>query len=214
MDALMRPFTHITAVALPLMRDNVDTDAIIPSREIVTVSKTGLAQGLFADWRYVAQGSRELNTQFVLNDPRYLGAGVLLAGANFGCGSSREHAVWALAEYGFRVLLASSFNPIFFRNCARNGLLAATLPRPDLDALAAHVSLNPQSHLLTVELESQRIRIDEHRQMEFTIPPDVKRSLLDGLDAIDQTLRLRSAIDEFRAADRRKRPWVYESVER
>ncbi len=210
----MRPFTHITAVALPLMRDNVDTDAIIPSREIVTVSKTGLAQGLFADWRYVAQGSRELNTQFVLNDPRYRGAGVLLAGANFGCGSSREHAVWALAEYGFRVLLASSFNPIFFRNCARNGLLAATLPRPDLDALAAHVSLDPQAHRLTVDLAAQTIRIDEHRQMEFTIPPDVKRSLLDGLDAIDQTLRLRSAIDEFRAADRRKRPWVYESVER
>jgi 3-isopropylmalate/(R)-2-methylmalate dehydratase small subunit len=210
---MMRPFTTITAVAAPLLRDNVDTDAIIPSREIVAVAKTGLAPGLFADWRYVGRGSRELSPQFVLNDPRYQGAGILLAGANFGCGSSREHAVWALAEFGFRVLVAGSFNPIFFRNCARNGMLAATLPQADIEALAAHVSADPQAHLLSVDLASQSIQCGGVR-MQFSIPEDVKCSLLVGLDAIDQTLQQRAAIDAFRAADRRQRPWVYDSVAR
>jgi 3-isopropylmalate/(R)-2-methylmalate dehydratase small subunit len=210
----MRPFTPITAVAVPLLRDNVDTDAIIPSREIVAVSKTGLAQGLFADWRYETRDSRALNPQFILNDPRFRGARILLAGNNFGCGSSREQAVWALVEFGFRVLVASSFNPIFFRNCARNGLLAATLSPAETAALAAHVSVDPQAHLLTVDLESEIIRIDETRSLAFSIPAEVKRSLLDGLDAIDQTQKLHASIEEFQAADRLKRPWVYRSVER
>jgi 3-isopropylmalate/(R)-2-methylmalate dehydratase small subunit len=111
-------------------------------------------------------------------------------------------------------LVASSFNPIFFRNCVRNGLLAATLPPPDIEALAAHVSLDPQAHLLTVDLASQIIRIDESRRMPFSIPAEVKQSLLDGVDAIDQTQKLHARIEEFRAADRLRRPWVYESVER
>lgn len=205
----MRPFARVTAVALPLVRDNVDTDAIIPSREIVAVSKTGLSQGLFADWRYAMRGSRDLNPHFVLNDPAYRGARILLTGANFGCGSSREHAVWALAEYGFEVLVASSFNPIFFRNCARNGLLAATLPQTDIDALAARVTRDPRGHLITIDLAGQTIATATGWQRRFSIPDDIKRSLLEGLDAIDETLRLRDTIETFRAADRRKRPWAY-----
>ncbi len=211
---MMEVFTAMTAVAVPLLRDNIDTDAIIPSREIVAVAKTGLAQGLFADWRYRTSDGREPAPHFVLNDPAFRGARILLAGSNFGCGSSREQAVWALAEFGFRVLVASSFNPIFFRNCARNGVLAATVPTADIAMLAAHVCLDPQAHQLDVDLPSQSIRFDAGRCVQFSIPAAVKQSLLDGLDAIDQTLKLRSAIDDFRAADRLKRPWVYGSVER
>jgi 3-isopropylmalate/(R)-2-methylmalate dehydratase small subunit len=208
----MRPFARITAVAAPLLRNDIDTDAIIPSREIVAVSKTGLAQGLFANWRYSTRGGRDLNPAFVLNDPAFHGARILLTGANFGCGSSREHAVWALAEYGFEVLVASSFNPIFFRNCARNGVLAATALQADIDALAAEVSANPGA-MLTVDLAAQRIETPAGRRAPFSIPADIKQALLEGLDAIDQTLQSRAIIEEFRAADRRKRPWVY-GVER
>jgi len=118
----MQPFTRLTAVAVPLIRDNTDTDAIIPSREMKTVSKVGLSDGLFAGWRYREIGGRDPDPTFVLNDPAYAGAQILLGGDNFGCGSSREHAVWALAEYGFRAVLAPSFSPIFAANCVRNGL--------------------------------------------------------------------------------------------
>ena len=205
----MQPFRRLTTIAVPLLRDNIDTDAIIPSREIVAVSKTGLAQGLFADWRYLDRGSRELNPRFVLNDPAFMGAGILLAGANLGCGSSREQAVWALAEFGFQVLVASSFNPIFFRNCARNGLVAATLPRGKIDALAAYVMQAPRTHRVSVDLASQTILTDAGQCMQFSIPEAIKRALLDGIDAIDATLTLRATIDAFRAADRLRRPWIY-----
>jgi len=208
----MRPFVRVTAVAVPLLRDNIDTDAIIPSREIVAVSKTGLAQGLFADWRYLARGARDLNPEFVLNQPAFHGARILLTGANFGCGSSREHAVWALAEFGFEVLVASSFNPIFFRNCARNGMLAATLAQEDIAALAALVAADPRAEV-TVDLSNLSIETKTGYLARFSIPASYRRSLLEGLDAIDQTLKLRAVVDEFRAADRRKRPWVY-GVER
>src|SRR5207302_9959572 len=124
------PFTKLTAVAAPLIRANVDTDAIIPSREMKTVSKTGLADGLFAGWRYREVGGRDPKPDFVLNDRAYAGAQILLSGVNFGCGSSREHAVWALAEYGFRAVLAESFSPIFRGNCVRNGVAPVELPGP------------------------------------------------------------------------------------
>ena len=209
----MLPFSHLTAVAIPLLRDNIDTDAIIPSREIVAVSKTGLSTGLFADWRYVTRGSREVNPRFVLNDPAFRGARILLTGANFGCGSSREHAVWALAEYGFQVLVASSFNPIFFRNCARNGVVAATLAQAEIDALARHVSADPRANALSVDLASQNIWVHDTQPLQFSIPPEAKRALLAGTDAIDETLQMQAAIRRFCEADRDKRPWVY-GVER
>ena len=132
----MLKFDVLTAVAAPLLRANVDTDAIIPSREMKSVSKTGLAAGLFAGWRYTQIGGREPDPDFVLNQPDYAGAQVLLAGENFGCGSSREHAAWALLEFGIRAIVAPSFSPIFRMNCVRNGMLPVCLPAATIAALA------------------------------------------------------------------------------
>ena len=165
----MQPFEPITAVALPLLRDNIDTDALIPSREITTVSKSGLASGLFAGWRYVSGDHTKPDPAFELNDPMYRGAQILLAGDNFGCGSSREQAVWALAEYGFRVLAAPSFNPIFYRNCVRNGIVPAMLPASRLGEIARWVRADPRTNRLSVDLRERVIRASGHRSWEFTI---------------------------------------------
>lgn len=206
----MQPFEPITAVALPLLRDNIDTDALIPSREITTVSKTGLAPGLFAGWRYVGGDHTRPDPAFELNDPKYCDAQILLAGDNFGCGSSREQAVWALAEYGFRVLAAPSFNPIFYRNCVRNGIVPAMLPASKIAEIARWVRADPRTNRLSVDLRERVIRASEHRSWQFTIPDESRDFLLRGVDAIDETLKLRDKIAEFRAADKLRRPWVYE----
>jgi len=207
----MQPFTTLTAIAVPLVRDNIDTDAIIPSREIKNVGKIGLAQGLFAGWRYLP-GGREPNPDFVLNDAAYSGAGILIGGSNFGCGSSREHAVWALAEYGFRAILAPSFAPIFFDNCLNNGLLAARLPAASVRLIASlftapHRTRTPPP--LTLDLERCEVTGAGLCTLAFSIEPHARARLLGGLDAIDFTLRSSAAIDEFRAADRTRRPWAY-----
>ena len=206
----MQPFEPITAVALPLLRDNIDTDALIPSREITTVSKTGLASGLFAGWRYVSGDHAKPDPAFELNDPVYRGAQILLAGDNFGCGSSREQAVWALAEYGFRVLAAPSFNPIFYRNCVRNGIVPAMLPASKIVEIARWVRADPRTNRLSVDLRERVIRASGHRSWEFTISDESRDFLLRGADAIDETLKLRDKIAAFRAADKLRRPWVYE----
>lgn len=206
----MRAFTTIEAVAALLLRNDVDTDAIIPSREITAVSKTGLADGLFAGWRYLDRERRIPDLAFELNSPAFRDAQVLVTGENFGCGSSRESAVWALAEYGFRVVIAPSFNPIFFRNCVRNGVLAAQLDPADLRALAEWVAVDPQSRRLAVDLESTSVRAAGGRAWRFAIPADARDALLQGADAIDRTLALAAQIRAFRAADRRKRPWAYD----
>jgi 3-isopropylmalate/(R)-2-methylmalate dehydratase small subunit len=198
----MQPFVLLTAIAVPLLRENVDTDTIIPSREIRSVSKQGLADGLFALWRYRSPDAREPNADFVLNQAPYAGARILLAGANFGCGSSREHAVWALYEYGFRAVLAPSFAPIFFDNCINNGLLAATMALPQLQSLAG---CNP----LTIDLNSCSVGSPALDPMPFGLDEDARIRLLEGLDAIDLTLRLSAAIETFHGRDRRQRPWVY-----
>ena len=139
----MEPFRQHQGVAAPMLRANIDTDAIIPSREMKRVSKTGLSVGMFADERYLGTGTRELNPDFVLNRPAYAGTSILLAGPNFGCGSSREHAVWALKEYGVRAVIASSFGTIFANNCIRNGLLPLVLEAQAVGVLAAWVDENP-----------------------------------------------------------------------
>jgi 3-isopropylmalate/(R)-2-methylmalate dehydratase small subunit len=205
----MQPFTTLTATALPLLRDNVDTDSIIPSREIKSVSKSGLAGALFAGWRYRAAAGREPDPQFVLNDTAYSGAQVLIGGANFGCGSSREHAVWALSEYGFRAILAESFAPIFFDNCVNNGLLAARLPAATLRTIATALAAAAPHTPVTIDLQQCTISASAFDAVAFEIDPDARTRLLDGLDAIDLTLRGIAAIDEFRARDRSLRPWVY-----
>ena len=195
----MRPFDRLTATALPLIRDNIDTDAIIPSREMTTVGKTGLANGLFAGWRYTAIGGRTPDPDFVLNDPAYADARILLGGGNIGCGSSREHAAWALAEYGFRAIIAPSFNPIFRGNCVRNGIVPVVAdPTP-------YVGTDP----ITVDLGQQRVIGADGIATGFEIDAEAKAMLLGGLDAIDLTSLRRDAIAAFRAADKDRRPWAY-----
>lgn len=190
----MQPFTTLTSIAVPLIRDNVDTDTIIPSCEMKTTGRTGLADGLFAPWRYIA--GRTPNPDFVLNDPRYAGAQILLGGKNFGCGSSREHAVWALAEYGLRCIIAESFAPIFESNCIRNGVLPVVLTK---DAIAQIVGRN-----VSIDLVAQTVAGNR-----FAIDPGARTMLREGLDAIDLTLKHRDAIAAWTAHDRAARPWVY-----
>jgi len=205
----VQPFVSLTGVAAPLLRTNIDTDAIIPSREMKGVSKTGLADGLFAGWRYTAVAERTLNPDFVLNDPAYQGATILLAGENFGCGSSREHAVWALAEYGFRAIIAPSFSPIFQNNCTRNGVLAACVPAGAVAAMAAAIEPGPQDLLITIDLACQTITSPEAGAVCFEIAEEAKEMLLHGLDAIALTHKSAPEIQAFREIDRLKRPWAY-----
>ncbi|MET0364148.1 MAG: 3-isopropylmalate dehydratase small subunit [Sphingobium sp.] len=201
----MIPLVALEAKAVPLIRDNVDTDAIIPSREMKTVSKSGLSDGLFAGWRYVAQNSREPNPDFVLNDPKYRGAQVLISGANFGCGSSREHAVWALAEYGFRVVVAPSFSPIFRANCIRNGIAPVILPVEAVIALAAAAE---RGEAVAVDLSAMTIGAGDLR-FPFELEDEARTMLMEGLDAIEITLEHRADIMAFREGDAERRPWVY-----
>jgi len=205
----MQAYQTFTALAAPLLRDNIDTDTIIPSREITSVSKTGLKAGLFALWRYRSPQGRDPNPDFVLNQAPYARAQILLTGANFGCGSSREHAVWALQEYGIRVILARSFAPIFFGNCVSNGLLAAELPHEALQRLAALIGADAQANPLTVDLKRSEVSTPAIGGLPFTIDADARLQLLAGLDAIDLTLRLSGEIAAFEARDRVRRPWVY-----
>jgi len=205
----MEPLRELTAVAAPLLRDNIDTDAIIPSREMKTVSKTGLADGLFAGWRYTAIGGREPDPAFVLNQPAYAGARILLGGVNFGCGSSREHAVWALHEHGIRAVIAPSFAPIFAANCIRNGIAPVRLSAEAVAALAAHVAVDPPSRLITVDIAGGEVRAGERLRYPFTLDAESRDMLLEGLDAIDLTLKHRADIDAFLVRDRTARPWIY-----
>ena len=196
----MTPFTTLTSVAVPILRDNVDTDAIIPSREMKSTGRTGLAEGLFAPWRYSDVAARTPDPSFELNMPEARGGQVILGGSNFGCGSSREHAVWALVEYGIRCVIAESFAPIFRANCIRNGVLPITLPRADVDALAWQE--------ITVDLPAQTITAGETTH-SFTIEDEPRTMLLEGLDVIDLTLKALPAIEAWTDADRTARPWVY-----
>jgi len=201
------PIRQITSVAVPLMRDNVDTDQIIPSREMRTVSRVGLADGLFAGWRYVDAESRAPDGDFILNQADYEEARILLAGANFGCGSSREHAVWALKEFGFRVIIAESFGEIFCNNCIRNGLLPVSLPSGDsariADAMPAPVR---------IDLVEQVVSGPVGETLGFTIEPFARRMLLEGRDPIDLTLESAAEITAWLEHDRGRRPWLYESL--
>jgi len=205
----MEPVRVLTAVAAPILRANVDTDIIIPSREMKSVSKTGLAAGLFAGWRYLGIGSREPNPEFVLNQPAYAGARILLGGENFGCGSSREHAVWALHEFGVRAVIAPSFAPIFFGNCVRNGIVPVRLETEAVKALAAHVAADPQRNTVTVDLQRREVCAAESLRYTFSIDAESRDMLLEGLDGIDLTLKSRAEIDAFVERDRRERPWIH-----
>ncbi|MCY4153863.1 MAG: 3-isopropylmalate dehydratase small subunit [Gammaproteobacteria bacterium] len=202
----MKPFGAYEGIAVPLLRNNIDTDAIIPSREMRQVSKKGLGTGLFAGWRYLNtdREARALNPDFVLNQPQYAAAGILLAGANFGCGSSREHAVWALLEYGFRAVIAPGFGSIFYHNAMRNGLLPIRLPE------AAILNLcNADAARLTIDLHSTTVATATGLSYRFEIEPLYRDLLLQGMDAIDLTLQRQDAIEKFQARDRQQRSWAY-----
>jgi len=205
----MEKFASLTAVALPLMRENIDTDAIIPSREMKSVSKRGLAEGLFAGWRYTEVGGRELNPTFVLNDAAFEGAKILLGGGNFGCGSSREHAAWALAEYGFRAIIAPSFNPIFRGNCVRNGIVPVEMPADEVRHIAEEVASDPQRCRVTVDLVGCVVTSPQGNQYSFVIEEEARHMLREGLDAIGLTLARAPEIDAFRVRDKALRPWIY-----
>lgn len=206
----MTPFIQHLGVAAPLLRDNIDTDTIIPSREMRTVSRSGLADGLFAPWRYTDADSRRLNNAFVLNAVRFADASILLAGKNFGCGSSREHAVWALMENGFRVVIAPSFATIFRNNALRNGLLTVELDNSLILRVRDWVQENPQRHRVGVDLEQCVLTCDTARApIPFVIAPPARVMLLEGLDEIGVTERSLNSIAAFEANDRKRRPWVW-----
>ena len=188
----MTPFTKHIGLAAPMLRDNIDTDQIIPSREMTSVTKTGLSDGLFAGDRYIK--ARDLNPNFILNQEIYTGATVLLSGKNFGCGSSREHAVWALKEYGFRAIIAESFGEIFYNNCVRNGLLCVQLSAQDIVSFGDIVAIN---------LPAQTVD-----KIHFDIPAGDKHILVNGLDPIALTLQHENDIENWFAKDAQLRPWL------
>jgi 3-isopropylmalate/(R)-2-methylmalate dehydratase small subunit len=205
----MEKFTTLTAIAAPLLRINVDTDAIIPSREMKKVAKTGLADGLFAGWRYRAPGSREENPEFVLNQPPYRRTQILLSGQNFGCGSSREHAVWALHEWGIRAIVAPSFGAIFQGNCVRNGILPVVLEDARVEDLARQIQADPERNRVTVDLVRCAVTAPDGGTHPFVIAPADREMLLEGLDAIALTMKRDDEILAFQGRDRLRRPWIY-----
>lgn len=207
---MLEPFTHHEGVGAVLMRDNIDTDQIIPSREMKTVSRSGLGAGLFAGWRYTDAEGRTPNPNFVLNRPDAELASILISGENFGCGSSREHAVWALKEFGIRVVIAKSFGEIFHGNCIRNGVLPISLSSEIVDKMAA--SLAPAT--MTVDLVEQTVRSNHAPQhfIRFEIGEFAKRLLVEGLDPIALTLQDKEKIEGFFTRDANERPWVYSAA--
>ena len=190
----MEPFRKLTGGVAPLDRVNVDTDQIIPKQFLKRIERTGFGQFAFYDWRYRDDGS--LHPDFELNKPEYQGASVLVAGRNFGCGSSREHAPWALEDMGFRAIIAPSFADIFYNNCFKNGMLPVTLPEETVNEILARAKERP-GYRLTVDLEQQKVEDEEGLVAPFEVDEFRRRCLLEGLDDIDLTLQHAEAIDEF-----------------
>lgn len=196
----MKPFTRLVARAAPLPRANIDTDQILPKQFLKTVEREGLARGLFYDFRFDEQGRPR--PDFVLNQPRYEGASILIAGDNFGCGSSREHAPWALMDFGLRCVISTSFAEIFYNNCFQNGLLPVVLPAQEVQALTREVL--DSDHPMAVDLEAQTVTSPSGRILRFDIDADRRRKLLEGLDAIDETLALAAEIDAYERIHERR----------
>ena len=199
----MTPFTRLDARAAPMNIANVDTDQIIPKQFLKTVEREGLARGLFYDFRFNEDGSPKAD--FVLNRPEYAGAGVLIAGENFGCGSSREHAPWALMDFGIRCIIASSYADIFFGNCLNNGLLTVILPEDQVQALIDEAKGG--NHIFTVDLEQQTVVSPSGKTFAFEIDENRKNKLLKGLDAIGETLEHVTDIDTYEHRRSMSRPW-------
>ncbi|MEN9712668.1 MAG: hypothetical protein RLY90_929 [Pseudomonadota bacterium] len=210
----MKKFTLHKGLVAPMDRENVDTDAIIPKQFLKSIKKTGFGPNLFDEWRYLDHGepgvpesSRKINPDFVLNQPRYKGASILLARKNFGCGSSREHAPWAIDQYGFRAVIAPSFADIFFNNCFKNGLLPIVLPEATVDMLFNETFAFP-GYELTIDLERQVIVRPQGEEIAFDVQAFRKYCLLNGLDDIGLTLRHADKIKNFEAQRLATKPWL------
>jgi len=211
----MEKFTRLDGLVAPLDRANVDTDAIIPKQFLKSIKRSGFGPNLFDEWRYLDHGEpgqdcsgRPLNKDFVLNQPRYLGAQVLLARENFGCGSSREHAPWALLDYGFRAVIAPSFADIFFNNCFKNGILPIVLDAADVDQLFRETAASEGYHL-TVDLAAQTVTTPSGKSFGFAVDEFRKYCLLNGFDDIGLTLRHADKIKAYEEKRRLAEPWVF-----
>ncbi|MED6343875.1 MAG: 3-isopropylmalate dehydratase small subunit [Pseudomonadota bacterium] len=203
----MNPVKIISGIAAPFLRINVDTDAIIPSREIKAVSKKGLSEGLFSEWRYTSIPDRTPNDEFILNREPFNRCAILLTGDNFGCGSSREHAVWALQEWGIKAVIGSTFGSIFYGNCIRNGLLPIQLSTDDLQKLIDFVEKDPESNQILIDLETLSINFGSS-EINFEFDKKYQASLLEGLDEIQQTLKLSDEISSFEEKHLKQNPWL------
>ncbi len=213
----MLAFTQVDSLVAPLDRPNIDTDAIIPKQFLKSIKRTGFGPNLFDEWRYLDAGlpgqdcaQRPRNLQFSLNQPRYGGAQILLAAENFGCGSSREHAAWALLEFGFRALIAPSFGDIFYGNCFKNGLLPVVLNAGIVSRLFAAVAATP-GYRLRVDLTKQTVTTPSGEAIAFDVDPGNKSRLLDGIDEIGLTLASAAQIRYYEARRRELEPWLFTS---
>lgn len=203
----MQAFTTVTGVAVPLNRVNVDTDQIIPKQFLKSIEKSGFGKHLFNDWRYVGGDKSKPNPDFILNQPAYKGGQILVAGDNFGCGSSREHAPWSLTDYGFRCVISSSFADIFYNNSTKNGLLPAVVSPEDLARLMAELEANPGEEV-RVDLREQVIATSKGLSIRFQVGDDVKHALLNGLDDVGRTLGHIKEIEAFEARRKQATPWL------
>src|ERR1700757_4197066 len=201
----MDKFTTLEGVAAPLKMINVDTDMIIPKQYLKTIKRTGLGKGLFSEKRFRDDGSE--NKDFILNKPAYRKAKILVAGDNFGCGSSREHAPWALLDYGIKCVISTSFGDIFYNNCFQNGVLPIKVSPEDLEKLFDDADRGANA-TLTIDLEKQEIRGPDGGALKFEIEPHRKKALLDGLDDIGRTMQKGPKIDSFEAKAKAARPWM------
>ena len=211
----MEKFDTLTAIVAPLDRSNVDTDAIIPKQFLKSIKRSGFGPNLFDEWRYLDHGepgmdnsNRPLNPDFVLNQARYQGTQILLARENFGCGSSREHAPWALLDYGFRVIIAPSYADIFYNNCFKNGILPIVLAAEQVDALFQETQAN-QGYQLTVDLNAQRVTKPNGEILGFEVDAFRKHCLLNGLDDIGLTLQHVDDIKAYEARRQQQAPWLF-----
>lgn len=203
----MEPFSIHSGIVVPIDRANIDTDAIVPKQFLKKVERTGFGKHLFHDWRYLNDDENKMNPDFILNNPAYQGATILLARDNFGCGSSREHAPWALADFGFKVIIAPSFADIFYNNCSRNGLLLVKLSAKDVDELFPFASKGDGAKI-TADLPRQKIIAPHGKEYSFPIDPFVKECLVKGLDAIGWTEQFTKKIDSFEKKLKQEKPWI------
>lgn len=205
----MEAFTTLTGLVAPLGRLNVDTDQIIPKQYLKTIHRTGLKEGLFADWRSRPDGTPD--PEFFTNQPRYQGATILLTGDNFGCGSSREHAPWALLDYGFRCVIGPSFADIFYNNCFQNGILPIVLRPQEIRTLFDRVETQ-RGYRITIDLAHQTVTLPEQDQFHFEVDPFRKDCLLKGLDTIGLTLRHQQAIAAYEKRRAQEVPWLFKDL--